>query len=112
MKKTLLLLKLCSLVAQDQRRAFNNGEANNFYGIGGYSFSQQTFPNGVQADPYIVSGPSPQNDFSFSASAVGGITNVANFITATSTNTTMTIQFQGNNIRKFGCNANAINSYF
>jgi hypothetical protein len=112
MKKLILLFTLLGLsfCLQAQIVAYNNATQNTFYGIGGYSYTQTTFPNGVQANPYVISGPSPQNDFSFTASAVGGITNVANFITASSINTTMTIQFQGNNIRKFGCNANAINT--
>ena len=88
---------------------FNNAAQNNFYGLGGYSYSQTTFPNGVQANPYIVSGPSPQNDFSYAVSAVGGITNRAGYITATNTNTPLTIQFYGNNIRKFGCSTDGIN---
>ncbi len=87
---------------------FNNAAQNNFYGIGGYSYTQTTFPNGVQANPYIVSGPSPQNDFSYGVSAVGGITNRAGYITATNTNTPLTIQFYGNNIRKFGCRTDGI----
>lgn len=112
MKKSILLFTLLGLsfCLQAQIVASNNTTQNTFYRIGGYSYTQTTFPNGVQANPYVISGPSPQNDFSFTASAVGGITNVANFITASSINTTMTIQFQGNNIRKFGCNANAINA--
>jgi hypothetical protein len=61
----ILFLVLCSYAAvQAQITSYNNAAQNTFYGIGGYSFSQFTFPDGVQATPYVISGPSPQNDFS------------------------------------------------
>ncbi len=89
---------------------FNETTKNNFYGIGSYSYSQQFFPNGVQPNPYVVSGPSPQNDFSFAASAVGGITNRLAYISTTNTNTAISISFFGNNVRKFGCNVIGLNA--
>jgi hypothetical protein len=89
---------------------YNNAARNDFYGIGGYSFTQQFFPDGVQPTPYVVSGPSPQNDFSFAASAVGGITNRLAYISTTNTNTAISIKFFGNNVRKFGCNVLGINA--
>jgi hypothetical protein len=89
---------------------YNAAAQNTFYGIGGYSFSQSLFPNGVQANPYVISGPSPQNDFSYAASAVGGITNRLAYISTTNTNTAISIKFFGNNVRKFGCNVLGINA--
>jgi hypothetical protein len=109
-KTTLFLLTLCSLAAQAQIQAFNNAARNDFYGIGGYSFTKQTFPDGVQVNPYVVSGPLPQNDFSFAASADGGITNRLDYISTTNTNTGISIKLFGNNVRKFGCRVIGINS--
>jgi hypothetical protein len=107
---TIIFLALCSYTAQAQITPYNNSLQNAFYGIGGYSFSQTSFPDGVQANPYVVSGPSPQNDFSFAASAVGGITNRPAYISTTNTNTAISIKFFGNNVRKFGCNVLGINA--
>ena len=87
---------------------FNNAARNDFYGIGGYSYTQTTFPNGVQANPYIVSGPSPQNDFSFAVSAVGGINNIQGLLRTATVNTSMNLKFFGNNVRKFGCRVKSI----
>ncbi len=84
---------------------FTAATQNDFKGIGGYSFTQETFPAGVQTNPYIITGPLPQNDFTFVASAVGGITNVGSSISTTNINTPLTITFKGNNVRKFGCRA-------
>jgi len=103
MKNLILFLALCSYTAQAQITAYNNAARNTFYGIGGYSFSQTSFPNGVQANPYVVSGPSPQNDFSFAVSAVSGITNRIGFVSTNASNTSISIKCNGNNIRKFGC---------
>jgi Concanavalin A-like lectin/glucanases superfamily len=103
MKNLILFLALCSYTAQAQITSYNNAARNTFYGIGGYSFSQTSFPNGVQANPYVVSGPSPQNDFSFAVLAVGGITNRIGFVSTNASNTSISIKCNGNNIRKFGC---------
>lgn len=87
---------------------FNNAAQNNFYGIGGYSYSQFIFPDGLQNTPYVVSGPSPQNDFSYAISAnVGAITNSTGVITTTNSNTNIFIEMKSNNIRKFACKAYA-----
>jgi hypothetical protein len=68
-----LFLALCSYTAQAQITTYNNAAQNNFYGIGGYSFTKEIFiPDGVQPTPYVVSGPSPQNDFSYAITANGG----------------------------------------
>ncbi len=83
---------------------FNNAAQNNFYGIGGYSYSQFTFPTGLQPTPYVVSGPSPQNDFSYVITASSGaITNSGGVITTTNTNENIYIEMKGNNVRKFAC---------
>ena len=82
---------------------FNFAARHAFYGLGGYAFTQNAFPNGVQADPYIVSGPSPLNDFSYTVSATGGIKNSPFAISTNLSNTPILIQFNGNNVRKFSC---------
>ena len=87
---------------------FNNAARNDFYGIGGYSYTQTTFPDGVQVNPYVVSGPSPQNDFSFAVSAVGGINNIQGLLRTATVNTSMNLKFFGNNVRKFGCRVKSI----
>jgi CHRD domain len=52
---------------------YNNAAQNAFYGIGGYSFTKEIFtPDSVQPTPYVLSGPSPQNDFSYAITANGG----------------------------------------
>lgn len=97
-----LLFALWSYTLQAQIVAFNNAQANNFYGIGGYSYSQFTFPTGLQPTPYVVSGPSPQNDFSYVITASSGaITNSAGVITTTNSNENIYIEMKGNNVRKF-----------
>jgi hypothetical protein len=107
MKKltTLFLLIAYSYTAQAQITTYNAATQNTFYGIGGYAFTQANFPNGVQSNPYVVTGPSPQNSFTYTASASGGITNVSSSISTSNSNTPITIQFKGNNVRKFGCRA-------
>jgi Concanavalin A-like lectin/glucanases superfamily len=107
---TILFLTLCSFTTQAQIVSFNNAARNTFYGIGGYSYTQNTLINGVQTNPFVLMGPSPQNDFSYAASAIGGITNRADYISTTNTNTAISIQFFGNNIRKFGCRVVAYNA--
>jgi Concanavalin A-like lectin/glucanases superfamily len=105
----IFFLTLCSYTAQAQITAFNNAAPNTYYGIGGYSFSQTTIPNGIQTNPYVVSGPSPQNDFSYAVSAVGGITNRSSAISTNTANTPISIQLYGNNVRKFSCQPIATN---
>ncbi len=105
----IFFLTLYSYAAQAQIVAFNNAARNTYYGIGGYSFSKTSFPNGVQANPYVVSGPSPQNDFSYAVSAVGGITNRSSAISTNTANTPISIQLYGNNVRKFSCQPIATN---
>lgn len=106
----LFLFISCSWAVQAQIQAFNFAQRNTFYGIGGYSFTQQTFLNGVQANPYVVSGPSPQNDFTYVVSATGGIKNILNAISTNTTNTSISIKFNGNNVRKFSCQPVALNA--
>jgi Concanavalin A-like lectin/glucanases superfamily/Right handed beta helix region len=91
--------------------SYNFAARNTFYGIGGYSYTQQAFPNGVQANPYLVSGPLPQNDFSYAVSAIGGITNRESAISTNTTNTSISIQLYGNNVRKFSCQPVALNTF-
>jgi hypothetical protein len=105
---TILFLVLCSYAVQAQITSYNNAAQNTFYGIGGYSFSQFTFPDGVQATPYVISGPSPQNDFSYVITTIGGaINNSAGVITTVNSNTNILIEMKGNNVRKFACNVYA-----
>lgn len=101
---TIFFLTLCSFTAQAQIVAFNNAAQNTFYGIGGYSFTQELFPTGLQPTPYVVSGPSPQNDFSYVITTNGGaITNSAGVISTTNSNNHIFIEMKGNNVRKFAC---------
>lgn len=83
---------------------FDNAAENAFYGIGGHSFSQYTFPAGLQPTPYVHSGPSPQNDFTYVITTNGGaIINSAGVISTTNTNANINIELKGNNVRKFAC---------
>ncbi|AXE20391.1 hypothetical protein DR864_22920 [Runella rosea] len=107
----LFLFISCSWAVQAQIQAFNFAQRNTFYGIGGYAFTQQGFSNGVQANPYLVLGPSPQNVFSYAVSAVGGITNRSNAISTNTANTPISIQLHGNNVRKFSCQPVALNTF-
>jgi Concanavalin A-like lectin/glucanases superfamily/Right handed beta helix region len=110
MKKTLLFsLFFTSFLVKAQIASYNDAAQNTFNGIGGYSFSQVFFTGGVQGNPYKVSGPSPQNDFNFTASAEGGIQNVYTHISTQNVNKSILFEFKGNNVKKFGCRATAIN---
>ncbi|MES2794655.1 MAG: LamG-like jellyroll fold domain-containing protein [Bacteroidota bacterium] len=110
MKKILLFsLFFTSFLVKAQIASYNDAAQNTFNGIGGYSFSQVFFTGGVQGNPYEVSGPSPQNDFNFTASAEGGIQNVYTYISTQNVNKSILFEFKGNNVKKFGCRATAIN---
>jgi hypothetical protein len=100
-----LLLALYSYKAQAQIVTYNNAAQNNFYGIGGYSFTKEIFiPDGVQPTPYVVSGPSPQNDFSYTITTNGGvISHSAGVITTANSNSNVIIEIKSNNVRKFAC---------
>jgi hypothetical protein len=83
---------------------FNNAARNDFYGIGGYSFTEGYIPDGSQSSPYVRSGPSPQNDFMYVATTPNG-TDLYGSLGRLSTfvfNTAITLTFKGNNVRKLG----------
>ncbi len=111
MKKILPILFFFALsfFAKAQITSYSNAAKNTFYGIGGYSFSQGLFQGGVRPNPDVVSGPSPQNDFSYTVSADGGIQHVYTYISTLTINKSIRFEFKGNNIRKFGCQALAVN---
>ena len=107
MKKLIITLSLiCSYAAKAQIAQYVNinGNEQNFYKLGGYSYTEQIFPSGVQATPYVRMGPSPQNDFMYVATATGGIKNLNNAISTTNVGTGITLKMKNNNIRKFGAN--------
>ena len=83
---------------------FNNAVRNDFYGIGGYSHTDGYIPDFGQKSPYVRSGPSPQNDFTYVATTPNG-TDLYGSLGRLSTfvfNTAITLTFKGNNIRKLG----------
>lgn len=85
---------------------FNNAARNDFYSIGGYSFTEGYIPNGIQASPYVRSGPSPQNDFMYVATTPDGSALYGSFgeLSTFNTNRPITLTFKGNNVRKLGLN--------
>ena len=83
---------------------FTTPTYNDFLAIGGNSLTITSFPNGVQNNPYLRMGPSPDNTFKMTSMAKGGITNRNNTITTTVSNTPLTLYFTGNNTLKFGAN--------
>jgi hypothetical protein len=100
----IFFLIFCSFAAQAQITQYTDLTKQSFYGIGGYSYTEQNFPAGVQATPYIRMGPSPQNDFMYAATAIGGIKNLNNAISTSNTGATITLKMKNNNVRKFGAN--------
>jgi hypothetical protein len=83
---------------------FNHAARNDFYGIGGYSHTDDYIPDGRQSSPYVWSGPSPQNDFMYAATTPNG-TDLYGSLGRLSTfvfNTAITLAFKGNNVRKLG----------
>ncbi len=106
MKKSILLFALLvlSFCSQAQITQYIDFNKQDFYGLGGYTYTEQNFPAGVQATPYVRTGPSPQNDFQYVATATGGIKNLSNAISTTNVGTTITLKMKNNNIRKFGAN--------
>jgi hypothetical protein len=104
MKKILFLL-LISTQGFSSIAPYYQYDVDYFHLIGGYTYTQNTFSNGPQTNPFVVSGPYPQNSFSYVVSSAGGIKNVNNSISTASVATSITIEFKGNNVRKFGCRA-------
>jgi Concanavalin A-like lectin/glucanases superfamily/Right handed beta helix region len=106
MKKSILLFALLvlSFCSQAQITQYIDFNKQDFYGLGGYTYTEQNFPAGVQAMPYVRTGPSPQNDFQYVATATGGIKNLSNAISTTNVGATITLKMKNNNVRKFGAN--------
>jgi hypothetical protein len=102
----ILIILVCSCATNAQIVQYVNisGNEQNFYKIGGYSFTDHSFPSGIQATPYVRTGPSPQNDFMYVATATGGIKNLSNAISTTTVGTSITLRMKNNNVRKFGAN--------
>jgi hypothetical protein len=101
MKKLILLFIICSVAAQAQITAYSNATADNFGAIGGYAFTKLDFyPNVAKPNPYVLSGPSPQNDFTLVATSPQGLKSVGGRLTSTLTNQPISFQFKGNNLRK------------
>ncbi len=106
MKKLILLFIICSVAAQAQITAYSNATAtaDNFGAIGGYAFTKLDFyPNVAKPNPYVLSGPSLQNDFTLVATSPQGLQSVNGRLTSTLTNQPISFQFKGNNIRKMSC---------
>ncbi|MCP9754467.1 hypothetical protein EGI26_04730 [Lacihabitans sp. CCS-44] len=104
MKKLLFILFL-PILLKAQFETFTQSNVDNFHLIGGYTYVQNTFSNGDQSNPFVVSGPYPQNSFTYVVSANGGVKNVNNSISTATVSTDITIDFKGNNVRRFGCRA-------
>ena len=100
-KLTILFLALCSYMAQAQITAYTNATIDNFRAIGGYAYFTTVFPN-VQ-NPYSLSGPLPQNDFTFVATSPQGLTGDGGTITSSVPNQPITFTFKSNNVRKIYC---------
>jgi hypothetical protein len=103
---TILFLVLCSYAVQAQITSYNNAAQNTFYGIGGYSHTDGYIPNGSQSSPFVWSGPSPQNDFTYVATTPDGSNLYGSLgrLTTLNHNTPITLTFKGNNVRKLGMN--------
>lgn len=121
MKKRLLFLLLTAThftPAFAQLITFTNAQKANFLALGGYAYTETEFPGGLQAKPYIRSGPSPENTFSFTATVVypgatGEQDRIYNSAGAMSSNVSyrpIILTFIGNNVRKFGADAFISNS--
>ncbi len=99
-----LLLAISSYTAQAQIATFNNAAQNDFYGIGGYAHTDGYIPNGRHTSPYVWTGPSPQNDFTYIATTSDGSDLYGSFgeLSTFTTNVPITLSFKGNNVRKLG----------
>jgi hypothetical protein len=78
---------------------FSATNQNDFYNIGGYTFFETNFTNISTQNPYSLSGPLPQNDFTFVATSPQGFNGGGLIITKTP-NQPIIITFPSNNIRK------------
>jgi hypothetical protein len=79
---------------------FDSNTMSVFYGIGGFSYTEGTFPSGFQASPYLRAGPLPYNDFVFEATSPAGFNNFADKLRSATPNQPITITFKSNNVRK------------
>ncbi|MFN8347784.1 MAG: LamG domain-containing protein [Spirosomataceae bacterium] len=112
MKKRLLFFLLTAAItaAQAQISTYPDAQKANFMALGGYAYTETQFPSGFQAKPYIRSGPSPENTFSFAATVVypgatgnqDVIYNYAGALSSYDPNRPILLTFIGNNVRKFG----------
>jgi hypothetical protein len=85
---------------------FNEVTKNAFYGIGGYSHTDGYIPDYGQKSPFVRSGPSPQNDFTYIATTLNGSDLYGSFgrLSTNNGNIAITLTFKGNNVRKLGLN--------
>jgi Concanavalin A-like lectin/glucanases superfamily/CHRD domain len=92
------------LIVNQAVEIFNNNNQNDFYGIGGYSHTDGFIPNGVRSSPYVWTGPSPQNDFTYVATTPDGsdLFGTIGRLSTLNPNTAITLTFKGNNVRKLG----------
>ena len=80
---------------------FTSSNMSDFYGIGGYSYTEGDFPLSTSlGSPYLRSGPLPNNDFTFVATSPTGLFGFQNKLTTNSSNQPITLTFKGNNVRK------------
>ncbi|MGL4631413.1 MAG: LamG-like jellyroll fold domain-containing protein [Leadbetterella sp.] len=101
MKKIFLfLLIICTFAAQAQINDYNDLNIDVYNTIGGYSYTANLLPAGFRTSPFVVSGPSPQNDFTMVATATGGFNSFTDKIRTAAPNEPVTLIFKGNNVRK------------
>lgn len=70
-----------------------------FNAIGGYSYTEGTFLNGIISSPYTRSGPLPNNDFAFEATSQQ-LYGFQGKLTTFNVGQSITLTFKGNNVRK------------
>jgi hypothetical protein len=103
MKKLIFFLLFAySWTAQAQITAYSNATADNLRLIGGYTYFEYSFLNIATQNPYSLSGPSPQNDFTFVASSPQGFIGTG-YINTRVPNQPITLTFKSNNVRKMSC---------
>jgi hypothetical protein len=80
-------------------QVFNSSSIIDFNNIGGYSYTEGSFPNGTISSPYTRSGPLPNNDFTFEATSVQ-LYGFQDKLTTFNGGQSITLTFKGNNVRK------------
>lgn len=97
-----VFILIFSIIAKGQITSYTSATMQDFYALGGFSYTELDFPTAVTLlpNPYVRSGPSPNNDFTFVASSPLGL--VGNFgrLTSNASGQSITLAFKGSNVRK------------